>query len=194
MSKPYVSPVHHKCNWNICPTTCSYPTEKKSGLSVCPYNTPWFSHHNNPPPQPSYVFLWHTSSVLHRIGNCKVQGVGSDHSSIVYVTTEILLRIFSRCYTCVFARWSCSVVTVICFQLTDIVIILILFAAFISQISALKIAISNFECGEYPRALMYLEMFIKENPQQFQEQLWLFMVCVNGYCMNFKTCLHYLCC
>ncbi|PNF19794.1 hypothetical protein B7P43_G14543, partial [Cryptotermes secundus] len=47
--------------------------------------------------------------------------------------------------------------------------------AFINQISALKIATSNFECAEYPRALMYLEMFIKENPQQFQEQLWLFM-------------------
>jgi outer membrane protein assembly factor BamD (BamD/ComL family) len=53
-----------------------------------------------------------------------------------------------------------------------------LFAAFVSELSALKIAISNFECGEYPRALMYLEMFINKNPQQFQEQLWLFMVCL----------------
>jgi outer membrane protein assembly factor BamD (BamD/ComL family) len=83
---------------------------------------------------------------------------------------------------------------VICFQLTDTVTIFVLFAAFISQISALKIAISNFECGEYPRALMYLEMFIKENPQQFQEQLWLFMVCLNSYYVNFKTCFCYLCC
>ncbi|KDR17199.1 Serine/threonine-protein kinase ATR [Zootermopsis nevadensis] len=47
--------------------------------------------------------------------------------------------------------------------------------AFVSEISALKIALSNIECGEYPRALMYLEMFISKNPQQFQEQLWLFM-------------------
>ena len=66
----------------------------------------------------------------------------------------------------------------ICFHLSDVVTILVLFAAFVSKLSALKIAESNFECGEYTRALMYLEMFIRENPQQFQEQLWLFMVCL----------------
>jgi outer membrane protein assembly factor BamD (BamD/ComL family) len=80
-----------------------------------------------------------------------------------------------------------------CFHLTEIVTILTLFAAFISQLSALKIAISNFESGEYPRALMYLEMFIKENPQQFQEQLWLFMVRLNCYYINLKTCVHCVC-
>jgi outer membrane protein assembly factor BamD (BamD/ComL family) len=62
--------------------------------------------------------------------------------------------------------------------ISDITNVLLLFAGFVSQLSALKIAVSNFECGEYPRALMYLEMFISENPQQFQEQLWLFMVCL----------------
>jgi outer membrane protein assembly factor BamD (BamD/ComL family) len=81
----------------------------------------------------------------------------------------------------------------ICFHLTEIVTILALFAAFISQISTLKIAISNFECGEYPRALMYLEMFVRENPQQFQEQLWLFMVRLNWCYIDLKTCLHYIC-
>jgi hypothetical protein len=36
---------------------------------------------------------------------------------------------------------------------------------------------------------MYLEMFISEHPQQFQEQLWLFMVCVQKWCVSSLRCM-----
>ncbi|KAJ4431843.1 hypothetical protein ANN_20449 [Periplaneta americana] len=47
--------------------------------------------------------------------------------------------------------------------------------AFLSKIPYLTVAMSNMNQGEYPRALKYLEKYIKLKPEEFQAQLWLFM-------------------
>lgn len=40
---------------------------------------------------------------------------------------------------------------------------------FVSNLCKLQLAKVNFQCGEYPRALMYLEEYVTENPADFRE-------------------------
>lgn len=42
---------------------------------------------------------------------------------------------------------------------------------FVSKFDKLELAKCNYKCGEYPRALLYLEMYINENPDQVSRNL-----------------------
>lgn len=52
-----------------------------------------------------------------------------------------------------------------------IIILFIYFQTFQNELCKLQLAKCNYHCGEYPRALMYLEDYIKDNPDEFPNNL-----------------------